>query len=64
MKTVSENKAIPAQRSEITATSAAIVESIRARAYELYEQRGRADEHDVDDWLQAESDLQSKTMMA
>ena len=24
------------------------------RAYELYEQRGRTDGHDLDDWLQAE----------
>jgi hypothetical protein len=27
---------------------------IRVRAYELYEQRGREDGHDVDDWLRAE----------
>ena len=28
-------------------------ESIRRRAYELYEQRGREDGHDVDDWVRA-----------
>jgi hypothetical protein len=29
-------------------------DQIRARAYQLYEQRGRDDGHDLDDWLQAE----------
>lgn len=32
-------------------------EQIRLRAYELYEQRGKADGHDVDDWLSAEADI-------
>ena len=32
-------------------------EQVRSRAYELYEQRGRADGHDLDDWLQAESEI-------
>ncbi len=32
-------------------------EHIRERAYELYEQRGREDGHDLEDWLQAESEL-------
>jgi|SRR5580698_8281242 Protein of unknown function (DUF2934) len=30
---------------------------IQARAYELYEQRGREDGHDLDDWLEAEAQL-------
>lgn len=30
---------------------------IRACAFQLYEQRGRADGHDLDDWLQAEAEL-------
>jgi len=29
---------------------------IRVRACQLYEQRGREDGHDLDDWLQAESE--------
>lgn len=29
---------------------------IRVRAYQLYEQRGRDDGHDLDDWLQAEAE--------
>jgi hypothetical protein len=31
-------------------------ERIRARAYELYELRGREDGHDVEDWLRAEAE--------
>jgi hypothetical protein len=30
---------------------------IEVRAYELFEQRGREDGHDLDDWLQAESEI-------
>ncbi len=32
-------------------------EYIRERAYQLYEQRGRQDGHDVEDWLQAEAEI-------
>lgn len=32
-------------------------EQIRARAYELFVQRGRQHGHDTDDWLQAEYEL-------
>jgi len=32
-------------------------EPIRRRAFELYEQRGREEGHDLDDWLQAESEF-------
>jgi hypothetical protein len=42
-------------------------EQIRRRAYELYEQRGRDDGHELDDWLQAESELtkqKAKTVAA
>lgn len=35
-------------------------QEIKVRAYELYEQRGRQDGHDVDDWLQAESELNNQ----
>jgi hypothetical protein len=31
---------------------------IACRAYELYEKRGREHGHDLDDWLQAERELQ------
>jgi DUF2934 family protein len=32
-------------------------DQIRARAYQLYEQRGGDDGHELDDWLQAEAEL-------
>jgi Protein of unknown function (DUF2934) len=32
-------------------------EYIRLRAYQLYEQRGRQDGHDMEDWLQAEAEV-------
>ena len=34
-----------------------IEQQIQERAYELYEQRGRTDGHELDDWLQAESEI-------
>ena len=32
-------------------------ENVRARAYELYEVRGRTDGHAEEDWLQAEGEV-------
>jgi len=37
-----------------------VEDEIRRRAYELYEQRGREDGHDVEDWLLAEEELTLK----
>jgi hypothetical protein len=34
-----------------------IEQQIQQRAYELYEQRGRTDGHDLEDWLQAECEI-------
>jgi hypothetical protein len=34
-----------------------IEQQIQKRAYELYEQRGRTDGHELDDWLQSECEL-------
>lgn len=36
-----------------------LYEKIRLRAYELYEERGRGQGHDLDDWLKAEGELSS-----
>jgi hypothetical protein len=33
---------------------------IRERAYQLYEERGRGDGHEWDDWLQAEGEITQK----
>jgi hypothetical protein len=36
-------------------------EQIRPRAYQLYEQRGKVDGHELEDWLQAEAELRSRS---
>jgi hypothetical protein len=38
-------------------TEKKLEQQIRLRAYELYEARGRANGHEIDDWLQAEIDI-------
>ena len=53
------------QTNPITQSTSELQEQIRRRAYELYEQRGRDDGHELDDWLTAESELaQQKAMTA
>jgi hypothetical protein len=42
---------------QTTESASELQEQIRRRAYELYEQRGRNDGHELDDWLQAESEM-------
>ena len=37
-----------------------IEQQIQQRAYELYEQRGRTEGHDLDDWLQAEREIKGR----
>ena len=39
-------------------------QQIRQRAYELYEQRGRIDGRDLDDWLQAERSIKGRQAKA
>lgn len=34
-----------------------LTERIRARAYELYEEHGKLEGRDLEDWLQAEAEL-------
>ena len=48
-------------RTEAEADAEAIAEQIRCRAYELYEERGREDGHDVEDWLRAEAEITGRT---
>jgi hypothetical protein len=48
----------PTERRTLTVQlDAEIQEQIRVRAFEIFEQRGREDGHDLDDWLQAEAEL-------
>jgi len=41
----------------LDASSYELEERIRARAYQLYEQRGKRDGYALDDWLEAEAEL-------
>jgi hypothetical protein len=41
----------------LDAGSYELEESIRVRAYQLYERRGKRDGYALDDWLEAEADL-------
>jgi hypothetical protein len=52
---------------QTTESTSDLQEQIRRRAHELYEQRGRDDGHELDDWLQAESEVtqqKAKTVVA
>jgi hypothetical protein len=40
---------------------AGLEDEIRRRAYELYEQRGREDGRDLEDWLLAEEEVAQRT---
>jgi len=42
---------------QTTESSIDLQEQIRLRAYQLYDQRGREHGLDLDDWLQAESEV-------
>ncbi len=37
--------------------SSDLLEQIRVIAYQMYEARGRADGHDLEDWLEAETQI-------
>jgi hypothetical protein len=60
--------AIPNQiPTKVTKSTPDLQEQIRRRAHELYEQRGRDEGHELDDWLQAESEVtqqKAKTVTA
>jgi len=43
---------------------AGLNDEIRRRAFELYEQRGHADGHELDDWLQAEAEVKQMSVAA
>lgn len=48
------------KKSPVPATTnvvSSLEEEIRRRAYQLYEERGREDGHDLDDWLSAEAEI-------
>ena len=47
-----------AETREVSAGNSALDEEIRRRAYEIYLQRGEQPGRDLDDWLQAERELE------
>ena len=51
------------QANQITQSTSELQEQIGRRAYELYEQRGKDDGHEIDDWLLAESELAQQEAM-
>ena len=42
--------------------SETLEDQIRARAYELYEERGKEGGNDLEDWLRAEAELKSSKL--
>lgn len=54
---------VPIVAPELTHTPA-LVERIRARAYELYVERGFQHGHDVQDWLDAEAEIIARANLA
>jgi uroporphyrinogen-III synthase len=42
-------------------TESMVEHEIRVRAYEIYENRGKTEGHALEDWLQAEVDVQRRS---
>ncbi|HKF00808.1 MAG TPA: DUF2934 domain-containing protein [Candidatus Sulfotelmatobacter sp.] len=57
MRSILKAEVTPKNHAELRDSTLLLEERIRKRAYELYEQRKRGDGHDVEDWLDAESEL-------
>ncbi len=53
-------KAVPQETGRETPRREVTDEEIRERAYEIYLARGATPGYELDDWLQAESELRSK----
>lgn len=60
MKSGMELQVSSKKHSEASESQLELEQRIRARAYELYEQRSRGNGHDVEDWLDAEAELRRK----
>ena len=57
---------VPTKTSSLSGKTGAeaVAEQIRCRAYELYEERGREDGHEVEDWLRAEDEVTGRAQRA
>jgi hypothetical protein len=60
MKTYRKTDPLNQTSTPVTKAPADLQQQIRCRAYELHEQRGRGDGHQLDDWLQAEAEVTQK----
>jgi hypothetical protein len=54
---IEKKPSTPALKSDEPIVLIPIEKQIQQRAYELYEQHGGADGHELDDWLQAECEI-------
>jgi len=52
----------PDERGSLNGSDEDILHRVAATAYELYQQRGREDGHDVEDWLKAEAIVKSQSV--
>lgn len=64
MKSILKKESATIREMLDVAQDVALQQNIRARAYELYQRRGGEDGHELDDWLQAESEVNSKVTAA
>jgi hypothetical protein len=63
-ESLSASKASPFSSGSIRQTFSAeqLNERIARRAYEIYEERGRQDGQELEDWLRAEQEVKSETI--
>lgn len=64
MKPILEIPSAAAKRAAEIDLKSGSEESIRKRAYQLYEQRGHIDGHELEDWLQAEAEVREMAVAA
>lgn len=63
MKTRAPIPSLPTE-AETNDSSVDLVDQVRCRAYELYQERGKEDGHEVDDWLRAELEVTQRSNKA
>jgi Protein of unknown function (DUF2934) len=64
MKTLLGAKELTVTEMQMHEEQLSLNDQIRRRAYELYEEKGRIDGHELEDWLQAESELKANAAAA
>lgn len=64
MKTLLGAKELTVIEMQLHEEQLSLDNQIRRRAYELYEERGRMGGHELEDWLQAESELKANAAAA